>query len=445
MEKHWVIDEECFVTPRGGKYQAHYMIKGTGKVRRQTTGESDLEKAKDAAKKRYREIVGLQERGVTVHSTGKLVHYFNDVAKKQRQYWIDGINSGTGTPIHHSYIQIMDKWLLPFFKDIPIADVDDDLIFDFEEHRKKELGREPGKTTINSHNCVFRAIYDMAVRKKFVQSSQVPIFTVRNKGVESNPRGKFTPDEMAEIESQLFIWREDHPKFSSRYLAKLTYYYVKLLVTSGIRPGKEIGLLQWKHVDENYFNEPDGLHYIKLNMPHRKTSKGKAAGYILLSKDLINTCFADLKKLTRRTEPDDYLFCDMDGAPAKSFSERFRHFLEEKGMRYQNEDLLKGRSLYSMRHFYATQRIIKEKVPREILASHMATSVGMLHEFYFEAEKGANASLTAPSIVAIDHSVDVGENGFKPLSHDMTVINEIMAMKSVDDAAKLKMIAAITG
>ncbi|MCZ6773823.1 MAG: hypothetical protein O7G83_17850, partial [Proteobacteria bacterium] len=51
-----------------------------------------------------------------------------------------------------------------------------------------------------------------------------------------------------------------------------------------------------------------------------------------------------MKAFTRRTEPDDYLFCAPDGEQVKGFSELFGYCLDDAEMRYQHDDPNKGRS-----------------------------------------------------------------------------------------------------
>ena len=318
--------------------------------------------------------------------------------------------------------------------------MDDDKIFEFEQHRKRAMGRDPAKSTINSHNCVFRAIFETAVRKKYTLSSGVPRFTVKNKGAKPKPRASFTTKEIQELEGKLFVWRQGHVRATSRYQARTLYYYVKLLVACGIRTGKEIDSIQWKHVNEDYFNEANGLHYIRIDLPHRKTERPWSDDHVLVSQDLTETCFEGLRDHTRRTDPDDYLFCDIDAGKPKSCSGRFRAFLEEAGYRYLNDDSNKGRALYSLRHYYATQRITKEKVSREVLSKHMATGIAMLEKYYVDAESAEDAELLAPSMPAVQRPVDFDD----PLNAASTgsQIDQIMA-SNLSAEMKLNAIEAI--
>ncbi len=420
MSKIWVVPEKCFIKPRdrSNKYQAWFKV--NGKWRRETTGTSDSDEAKDVALERYMKIFNLEDKGVPLRHTGKLVVTFNDVAMMKRRMWLEDIQKGFGKPVHDTYIKVVNRWFIPFFEGMPLTDVDDDVIEDFERHRRNEFGKELAKSTINNHNCVFRAIFELARRRKYIQSNQIPRFTVKGKGRSANPRPSFTTKEMVAFQKFMAGWRQDHDKSISRYKAKLLFYYAHLLVTSGIRTGKEIGSIQWKHVDENYLNEANGKHYIRLGLPHRKTERSWADDHVLISIDFLGH-LNGLKKFTRRTEPDDYLFCAPDGEQVKGLSELFGHCLEDAEMRYQHDDPNKGRSLYSLRHFYATQRISREKVTREVLSKHMATSIIMLEKYYVDVETALEAESLAPSFKSVE------DNGALKQIDAMDVPDEVKA------------------
>ena len=85
----------------------------------------------------------------------------------------------------------------------------------------------------------------------------------------------------------------------------------------------------------------------------------------------------DLRLSELDNEPpfDGYVFSTSDGKPIKRFRKGFDNLLEYCEL--TNDKDGNKRSLYSLRHFYATQRLSKEVSPF-LLARQMVTSVGML-------------------------------------------------------------------
>ena len=76
---------------------------------------------------------------------------------------------------------------------------------------------------------------------------------------------------------------------------------------------------------------------------------------------------------------DGYVFCHKDGKPIGSFKKGFESLLKFCGLRKDSSG--RTRTLYSLRHFYATMRLSEEVSPY-LLAQQMGTSVEMLERFY---------------------------------------------------------------
>ena len=76
---------------------------------------------------------------------------------------------------------------------------------------------------------------------------------------------------------------------------------------------------------------------------------------------------------------DGYVFCHKDGKPIGSFKKGFESLLKFCGLRKDSSG--RTRTLYSLRHFYATIRLSEEVSPY-LLAQQMGTSVEMLERFY---------------------------------------------------------------
>lgn len=159
---------------------------------------------------------------------------------------------------------------------------------------------------------------------------------------------------------------------------KMLIDYVLILANTGIRVG-EARTLKWRDI-----REVDG-----------GTGKPKNVVLTVNGKTGIREVVArtpDVKKYVRRLydlrieeldgEPlpsDGLVFCHKDGAAIGSFKKSFQSLLKACGL--EKDSFGRGRTVYSLRHTYATFRL-HEGVNHYTLSRNMGTSVQMLEEYY---------------------------------------------------------------
>ncbi|MDC3347869.1 tyrosine-type recombinase/integrase [Paracoccaceae bacterium] len=147
--------------------------------------------------------------------------------------------------------------------------------------------------------------------------------------------------------------------------------YILFMANSGLRPN-EARQLRWRDIREN----ADGTKYLYIR-PTTKT--GERDTYPL------QHTYKYLERLKKQTEyygPDDLVFGSRDGKPVENFGKTFKKILMDCGI--LEDDLGRERTIYSLRHFYATQRLLSKtkKMPMEVLAQNMGTSPKMVFEHY---------------------------------------------------------------
>ena len=88
------------------------------------------------------------------------------------------------------------------------------------------------------------------------------------------------------------------------------------------------------------------------------------------------------KSSSRFTEDDDFVFCDHKGRPIQDFNKTLSTLLDKLGIKYDESG--RKRSVYSLRHFYATQRLSSKDAKLEIeeLAENMGTSPTTIFQHY---------------------------------------------------------------
>ncbi len=85
------------------------------------------------------------------------------------------------------------------------------------------------------------------------------------------------------------------------------------------------------------------------------------------------------KEIGATPEKDEFVFCHSNGNAVGSFKKGFTQILTANHLRTDMEG--NNRTLYSLRHTYATFRI-EEGAPHYLIAQNMGTSIEMLEKHY---------------------------------------------------------------
>jgi integrase len=164
---------------------------------------------------------------------------------------------------------------------------------------------------------------------------------------------------------------------------------VLFLANTGLRHGTETKNLKWKHISETTIN---GEKYILIKLEKGKTGKRTIVCRHSVRKYLvrIKDRFPHLKErqLGQMLDIDEPVFRCRDGSIPKDYHGAFRIMLEKAKL--LNDVNGSRRSLYSLRHTYATFRL-QEGVNHYILARNMGTSVKMLEQHYGHTSNRAMA------------------------------------------------------
>jgi integrase len=278
---------------------------------------------------------------------------FEDVANlaildMQRQ-----LDAGAGRKVYKDYIQSINSYFIPFFGKTFITNLDHDTIRDFNTWRAAKIGHEPKASTLNTHNSAMNRVFDEAVARGYLPAGKMPTW------IEAGKLGK------------------------SRDMRYLLRDYVLILANTGMRHGTEAQNLRWRHV---HVFEEKGLKYVELHLDGKTVAHdaiGRAGTIKYLERihsrtlAIQSTPFAQMLK----QKLDLPVFCLPDGTVTENLRQTFKVFLKEN-------DLLKcpktgqERTLYSLRHTYATFALVKDGIDIHTLARQMGTSVGMIEKHY---------------------------------------------------------------
>jgi integrase len=286
------------------------------------------------------------------------------------------------------YSSIIKNWYLPYFGDLKIADIDEARIEEFDNYRKSKMGREPAKSTINKHNIALNRLFEFAVKRKWLNRNELPILTIKNKGLPAERRGFFEPDEWNGLILFLAKWEVTGRKKITRYKRAVLFEYVKFITMTGLRPGNETLGVRWS--DFQYIAPTKNMpEYYKVYLRRgKKSGRGKVQAVekshrlAVVDAEMVNSL--EILKFMRINEinDDDFVFCMPDGSPISGFSEMFHKALEKTGLLFSVSG--DKRSLYSLRHSYSTWNV-RKGVTYEKLKTQLGTSVAMLQKHYDHA------------------------------------------------------------
>jgi integrase len=178
-------------------------------------------------------------------------------------------------------------------------------------------------------------------------------------------------------------WVKKARKGNESTLRHLLRDYVLILANTGMRPGTETMNLKWQHIT---LIEQNGKKYLAFNV------KGKTGRREILVRhrvarylERIKERDDDLKDMTLyqilEKGVDKYVFRVDNKDMSTAFGRMFSRLLESIDLLVDKRTDDK-RTLYSIRHFYATRALTRTDITPYQLADFMGTSVGMLKAHY---------------------------------------------------------------
>lgn len=364
-----------------------------GKWIRVTTGKRDREEAEQASLDYYMESKFKQK-----HSIPLQTRRFKPVAELAIKSMQDALNAGQGKKVYADYITVINGYLIPFFGKHNIDGIDYALLNQFDAWRIAKMNRVPRKSTIGTHNSALNRVFDEAINRKFVPASARP--ELSNKGVAGKVRPDFTLEEYRKLHQKMRAWIKSSRVGKTKDMRELLYDYMLIMLNTGMRHGTEAQHLCWKHVRIETINkQSQTLMYVD----------GKTGGREIVARH--NTLIY-LKRIHARTEAIKHLtftellarksglpvFCLPDGTVTDNLRATFKKFLDVHGLLI---DPFTGRdrTLYSLRHTYATLALSHNVTSTAFLAKQMGTSEMMINKHYSHI----TTRMGAKGLAGIDH------------------------------------------
>ena len=357
-------------------WQVHFKIDGVQRWYRRSLETEDLEKATVKANRIWMKATFDHEDGRAIMSKR-----FKAVAETVKERLEAELEAGMGKPSYKDYISAIRLYLIPFYGNHNVDSITPAVVESFHRWRTVRLGRELSGSAQGNHNVAMNLVLDEAIKRGFLTESQRP--SLKNTGTVGDRRAEFSHAELEQIMAYFPTFIANSRAGRTQTIREVLALYVPFMAATGMRPGTEAEFLEWRHIDVEVRDGTPVLHF--------RIQRGKRGARNFVAH---NSCWLILERL-RQMVPDfaqmtlqqvlkkrvpRRLFCLPDGSMPESFNKPFKALLEEAKLLHC---LVTGkeRSLYSLRHYYATQRLL-ESVPISDLADQMGTSILMITKHY---------------------------------------------------------------
>lgn len=375
-------DKELYIVRREGtaNWQVHYKAKSLKRWIRKSAGTSELNEAKAVAEDFAADTRAAERRGFPVVSKK-----FKAVAEIVSADLKEQVKNGTGKKIYKDYYRAIDQYLIPFFGKYNIDCITPAVISEFDVWRYQHIGRRLKQSTQHTHNLALNTVFSHAIEAGYMTEFLRP--KLRNTGEPGEARGFFTHEELLKITVFLQEWATKGRTQATRELRELLSLYCAFIAATGVRPGTETDELQWRHIE---FVEKNGERLIHIYLPQGKTGPRNIIARhemwpVLEKLRQLQPAFKDmtLDQLVA-SKSQEYVFRMRSGKRPYSFVNVFGDGIRAANMLTNGKDD-QERSLYSFRHYYATQRLM-EGYSYEDLEVQMGTSADMLRKHYSHIE-----------------------------------------------------------
>lgn len=356
-------------------YQCRYKL-ADGTWYRQSTRKASLEHAIVVAcdiydEARYRQRLGLAHR---THTYAQIASLTVNELRKQ-------IDASNGKTAYHTYVSCIEKYFVPYFAERRLEDITHTDIVEFELWRDRQMTKKPKTSTLNNFTSAWNRVIATAVAQGFI-SERVPVPKLTTRGEKGKTRPAFTEQEIQQLLVYMETWMNEGRLSVEREIRPLLRDYVEMLLLTGMRHGTEAMGICWKDIE---WHTHKGVKYLRIWV------SGKTGGRWLIAKhravdvlrrlharqdDIKGTDFEDV--LT--TRHPQLLFRFSNGYTPQDLRGTFRRLLRDCGLLKDAEG--QTRTLYSLRHTYATLELLNNSTDIHTLSKQMGNSAAMIEKHY---------------------------------------------------------------
>ncbi len=347
------------------KWQARIRVPNANRYKIVTTKTDNLVQAQVFASNLYEELYFTVKAGGSVHSK---------TFKQVFDEWVKALEKQGPTRQGGKWDSTVNRvrsYALDYFGAKRIADLK---VIDFNHYwdwrRSNYTRKPPSHATIKREKVSIIPLLKFAKQRGYITA--VPELETPN--FKPQRRSTFTAQEWETFYTEARAWVIEgkvKATWRDRYIAQQSFL---ILANTGMRVG-ELRYLRWSD-----------LRTVKIDDATQMIGwvKGKTGAREVVfqpgADEYVKRIY-DLRVLELSDAPplDSYVICHKDGNPVQSFKNSFKSLMDFAKLPLERNGMT--RTVYSLRHFFATMRLERETSPY-LLAKQMGTSVEMLERFY---------------------------------------------------------------
>jgi integrase len=382
MDSFYVMDD-CKVYRRrdgGEQYWCRIYSDTDKKYIRRSLKTKNKELAIINCKNFYKDVIKLSSSGETIITTS-----VSSLTKKFLQYQKIRSEKKTSTDsLSKTRLKTMTRTLetvgMFLGKSSRIGSIPrEKFINGYEEYRHKTSikKKELDEVSIHQELQIWKQMVKFGMDRGLVSSTTHLVYP--KVSGKSDRRDEFSPQEYRKITRTLNTKKYldvKHPYLSNRrYFIK---YVFLVLCNTGMRTG-EITKMLWKHIGEPFtyedVNTGETKTTVDIFIPRENTKQKKQRNLIVYGDGW--KYLQEVKKFSKYTKPNDYVFPKYDGNKWTLNERVFDNLMKDSGVDKTERKL----TWTSTRHFYGTKRI-EEGVDVYLLGEQMGTSIQMIERHY---------------------------------------------------------------
>ena len=347
-----------------------------GTWERVSTKQASIERAVQAAcelydEARFRQRLGLAQKAPT----------FTEIAHATLYVMRQELDVGIGKSVYGSYITCIEKYFLPYFQDKRLEEITYTDVHEFEIWRNRQMNKVPRASTLANFSSAWSKIQQTAVNKGWI-SERVAIPKLTAKGLKGKTRPAFSREEINHLLEFMEPWCAQGRLEIERLTRPLLRDYVEILFYTGMRHGTEALNICWNNIEWHTQGEK---RYLRIWV------SGKTGGRWLIAKhkaiDVLKRLHARQKAVSEipferlfEVRASQKIFVFADGHQPARIDGAFKRLMRDSGLGRSQDGQM--RTLYSLRHTYATLELLENQIDIHTLAKQMGNSAAMIDRHY---------------------------------------------------------------
>ncbi len=350
------------------KWQCRISVAGSTGYKIFSTKETNQRDAERVARDRYEELYFKVKRGGALK--GKpfnevVKEYANSVGELPKRYYKENIRR-------------LELLAVPFFNTKPVDEITESDLKDMMNTLDISLSTS---TFLHYRNSMM-LIFKFAKTKGYIEA----IHPIEAPSLIRNPRPDFPVKEWKNLTTYMRKWvdaeinQQQGKSYKSPRIHRERFYlqhYVLIMGNTGIRIGEMRGV-RWMDLDSVEASAGDERLLFAVD---GKTGKRSVVANAGVENYIRRIWEFRTKELGFEPNKQEHIFCHTNGKSVGSYKKGYEYLLNECDLRKAPDGM--NRTLYSLRHTYATMRINEVSVYQ--LAVNMGTSVEMIENYYSHA------------------------------------------------------------